>query len=69
MVSYLLVYLTGSALITFLLTCTFALSKPLPDRRKSDRRNITRAGHVDRRASYRQQASAINNADDALSVA
>jgi hypothetical protein len=46
---YLLISLAG----TYLLTCIFALSKPLPDRRKRDRRLSLRPNHIDRRLSYR----------------
>ncbi len=50
---YLLSYLVICVIVTFLLTRIFVLAKPLPDRRKCDRRKRPRPGHVDRRASYR----------------
>ena len=53
LLSYIIIYLVISLIVTYLLTCAFALSNPLPDRRKYDRRKTTRAGHVDRRATYR----------------
>ncbi len=60
LVTFLGLYLLISLIGTYLLTCTFALSKPLPDRRKRDRRKSIRAGHLDRRASYRNHNEIIS---------
>lgn len=67
LLNYLLSYLIICILATFLLTRILALSKPLPDRRKYDRRKYPRPGHIDRRASYRlrdrlaSQRNLVNN--------
>lgn len=55
LLTYLIIYLAISLIVTYLLTCAFSLSHPLPDRRKYDRRKEMRLGHIDRRVSYRNQ--------------
>ncbi|WP_305908558.1 hypothetical protein Q9L42_010120 [Methylomarinum sp. Ch1-1] len=69
-VAYLAIYLVICIIATYLTTRLLAMSQPLPDRRKYDRRKNVRPGHIDRRASYRRQNNlAINRrfADDQLS--
>ncbi len=49
------IYFICSVIGTYLLSCTFALSKQLPDRRKGDRRRNIRESSVDRRITYREK--------------
>ena len=60
-VTYVTIYFVCSLVITYLLTCAFALRNPLPDRRKLDRRKDVRMGQADRRASCREQSSFSSN--------
>ena len=57
LLGYLMSYIVACFVATLLLARIFVLTKPLPDRRRYDRRKIQRPGHVDRRASYRSNSA------------
>ncbi|MCF6250703.1 MAG: hypothetical protein L3J75_05435 [Methylococcaceae bacterium] len=50
-VLFLIIYLIVAVVISYLVTSTFSRSQLMPDRRKSDRRQVVRSGFVDRRTS------------------